>query len=177
MKQSVPGQPDALTWQPTKANQTPNSHLRVDAELDVVIHEVQFSEVVAGCDTAKVLYLVTTRDISRRFSTNRENRNRLRLAFDRLRLKGHDREAISDSLSRGLRDEKWSAERLGQSLDTRRQVHRITDRCVFETVFRSHAADDGCAGVDADSDAECLNVGSVELGVHFRETVDHVEPC
>ena len=63
--ESGPGASYELTWKPTRKNRTTRPDLPTDARLDVLLHEVPFAEVLPGCDTAKTLYLVTTRDISR----------------------------------------------------------------------------------------------------------------
>lgn len=63
--QAGPGESYSVTWRPTPKNRRTNPHLPDDAELDVVIHAVAFSEVIPDCDTSKRLYLVTTPDISR----------------------------------------------------------------------------------------------------------------
>lgn len=69
LRQSGPGESYSVTWKPTKKNRDTRPNLPADAELDVVIHAVPFSEVLDtnnAADTGKVLYLVTTPDVSRR---------------------------------------------------------------------------------------------------------------
>jgi hypothetical protein len=63
--QPGPGESWSVTWRPTSSNRRTRPDLPLAAELDVVIHAVPFADVVPGCDTHKVLYLVTTPDISR----------------------------------------------------------------------------------------------------------------
>jgi hypothetical protein len=65
LPQPGPGESYSVTWKPTKKNRDTSPHLPPDAQLDVVIHSVPFSEVIPGCTTQKVLYLVTTPDITR----------------------------------------------------------------------------------------------------------------
>lgn len=65
LKQVGPGESHSVTWRPTPTNRRTNPELPIAAQLDVVIHSVPFSEVIDGCDTAKVLHVVTTPDISR----------------------------------------------------------------------------------------------------------------
>ena len=63
---SVPGESYSVVWKPTKKNLTTNPRIPADTELNVVIHTVPFSEIVPGCQTEKLLHVVTTPDISRR---------------------------------------------------------------------------------------------------------------
>ena len=60
-----PGQSYSLTWKPTKKNLETNPHISADAQLEVVLHQVAFSEVVPDCESDKWLYVVTTPDLSR----------------------------------------------------------------------------------------------------------------
>ena len=65
LPQSGPGESYAVVWKPTKKNLDTRPDIPADAELDVVIHTVGFSEVVPDCQTDKLLYIVTTPDVPR----------------------------------------------------------------------------------------------------------------
>lgn len=65
LSEAGPGESFAVTWKPTKKNLNSNPHIPADAELDVVIHAVPFSEVIPDCETEKLMHVVTTPDIPR----------------------------------------------------------------------------------------------------------------
>lgn len=65
LPQDGPGESYSLQWKPTKKNRNTRPDLPDDAELQVVIHEVAFAEIVPGSTSAEKLCLVTTPDISR----------------------------------------------------------------------------------------------------------------
>ena len=64
--QSVPSESFSVVWKPTKKNLATNSNVPADAELNVVIHTVRFSEVLPECDTEKLLHVLTTPDMTRK---------------------------------------------------------------------------------------------------------------
>src|SRR5437773_6882271 len=63
-------------------------------------------------------------------------------------------EPPSHRLRGRLADDDAGAVVLGQALQTRRQVDRVADGCVLETLARAHRAHDGFAGIDADRSEE-----------------------
>lgn len=65
LMQDGPGESYSVVWKPTKKNLKTHARIPNDAELEVVIHTVGFSEVIPGCETDKLLHVVTTPDISR----------------------------------------------------------------------------------------------------------------
>ena len=110
LSEAGPGESYAVMWKPTEKNLKTNPHIPADAELDVVIHTVPFAEVIPGCETEKLLYLVTTPDISRaqaialylkRYDVEHDIRD-VKVTLNTERIRAHSREMFEKELLTSL---------------------------------------------------------------------------